>query len=684
MVTGESESMSGKSLSVDQALRKAEALARSGNTDHARQLCMTILAKFPANKRAAAVLDGLSAPGPVHRPAGAGVASARTQLNDLIALYNQGRLQDVIERGTALASRLPDHPLIPNILGAAYAAMERFEDAIANFTKVLQIDPSLFMAHNNLGAALAALGRHTEAVACYADALALKPDYAEAHNNLGNALKNLDRQTEAIASYTQALEFRPDFADAHGSLGLTLRDIGRPEEAVAHIARALELAPDNAELHNSLGVTLNDLDRHDEAIANYRVALKVKPDLAEAFSNLCELLEKTHRIEELTRTVSEAQANFGNDDPQLRYWLAELASREARHADARDHLGAIAPDRLPLKIQLKRSELLSKTYDRLDQFDLAFPQFVETNSLAVQWQSFREYDSARYFDEVLDLKNSWAQASQIEWGPVDPAQLDFSLAFMVGFPRSGTTLLDTVLRSHPDIVVVEEVPLIEHVKRELGSPANPATLNALDSDDILRLRAVYLDELRQYLGDGQGGGSGGRLVVDKLPLNLINAGLIHRVFPEAKFIMALRHPCDCVLSCFMQNFRLNDAMANFLDLERAAGLYDLTMSLWKQYQRELRLDVGYLKYEDLVSDLRSAAEPLLEFLGLQWDDNLMNYQETALSRRRINTPSYNQVTQKLYTQASGRWENYRSHMAPVLPILQPWSQEWGYPELTPA
>jgi hypothetical protein len=208
----------------------------------------------------------------------------------------------------------------------------------------------------------------------------------------------------------------------------------------------------------------------------------------------------------------------------------------------------------------------------------------------------------------------------------------------------------------------------------LGQLPTHAALGTLDTGGVRQLRAAYLDELRRHVGDLPDD----CLVIDKLPLNLINAGLIHRMFPEAKFIMALRHPCDCVLSCFMQNFQLNDAMANFLDLEQAARLYDLTMTLWQQYQQKLGLEVGYLKYEDLVLDLRSAAEPLLGFLGLEWDENLMNYQETALSRGRINTPSYNQVTQKLYTQASGRWQNYRGHMAAVLPILEPWVAQWGY------
>lgn len=666
--------MPGKSLSTDQALRKAETLARKGETDKARQLCMAILAKFPSNKRALATLNALQTRRPEPGQANSGAASARTQLDALIAHYRQGRLNDVLERGIALARQFPNNPLIPNILGAAYAEMERSEDAIASFTKALEIDPGFFLAHNNLGAALAARGRHEEAIACYAEALKLKPDYAEAHNNLGNALRNLDRHGEALVSYTRALEIRPDFAEAHSNLGATLGGIGRQAEAISHYARALKLRPDNAEMHNSLGVALNGLGRHEEAIASYREALRVRPDLSEAFHNLCELLEKAHRIDELKSAVSVAQTDCGSDAPQVRYWLAELASRAKRHPDARDHLEAIEQQRLPLKIRLKRSELLSKTYDRLDQFDLAFSQFAETNRLAAEWQSFRDYDAASYVDEVLGLKKSWTEASQIDWAPASPAGSEVSLAFMVGFPRSGTTLLDTVLRSHPNIDVVEEMPMLERVKTELGSPSTFAALNALNPDRILRLRAIYLDELRRQFG----GESSDRLVVDKLPLNLVHAGLIHRIFPEAKFILALRHPCDCVLSCFMQNFRLNDAMANFLDLEQGARLYDLVMTVWKQYQQKLGLDVGCLKYEELVLDLRSATEPLLGFLGLQWDENLLNYRETALSRGRINTPSYNQVTQKLYTQASARWENYRSHMAPVLPILEPWSAEWGY------
>ena len=170
------------------------------------------------------------------------------------------------------------------------------------------------------------------------------------------------------------------------------------------------------------------------------------------------------------------------------------------------------------------------------------------------------------------------------------------------------------------------------------------------------------------------------LVVDKLPLNTIKAGLIHRIFPQARFLFVQRHPCDCVLSCFMQNFKLNDAMVNFLDLADAAQVYDEVMTLWQQYQAVLPLRVHTVRYETLVEAFEETVTPILDFLGVGWDDGVQNYGETALRRGKIDTPSYDQVTQPLYTRARGRWKRYRNHLQPVLPLLLPWARHFGYGE----
>ncbi len=250
------------------------------------------------------------------------------------------------------------------------------------------------------------------------------------------------------------------------------------------------------------------------------------------------------------------------------------------------------------------------------------------------------------------------------------------MVFLVGFPRSGTTLLDTILRSHPDIAVVEEMPAVLLVREALERlpGGSPDGLAALDPAHLEELRQIYFTELDKHLAPEDRPA----VVIDKLPLNLVEAGLIHRIFPRARFLFVQRHPCDCVLSCFMQNFKINDAMANFLDLEDAARLYDKAMTLWQQYQEVLPLQVHKLRYESLIEAFDETLGPLLEFLGVAWDDSIRNYAETATRRDRIATPSYDQVTQPLYTRARGRWERYREQMQPVLPTLLPWVKRFGY------
>jgi hypothetical protein len=249
-----------------------------------------------------------------------------------------------------------------------------------------------------------------------------------------------------------------------------------------------------------------------------------------------------------------------------------------------------------------------------------------------------------------------------------------SPTFLIGFPRSGTTLLDTILRSHPEINVVEEMPMVTVMIKALERTQTIKNFNTLSEADVLGLQGIYFKELKMHLDQGDDR----KLIVDKHPLNIVHTGIIHRVFPDAKFILALRHPCDCVLSCFMQTFKLNDAMANFLSLDQSAKLYAAVMELWFLYRKKLNLDVHVLKYEDLVHDFEGTCRSLIKFLRLEWDDNLHNYQTTASDRSSINTASYNQVIQPLYKQASGRWTNYRKQMQPVLPLLQPWIEAFGY------
>jgi hypothetical protein len=223
---------------------------------------------------------------------------------------------------------------------------------------------------------------------------------------------------------------------------------------------------------------------------------------------------------------------------------------------------------------------------------------------------------------------------------------------------------------------MEEQPMIEKVRISLVEKGidYPDQLAALTQDEITRLRQLYFEIADQALKR-----QAGSLLVDKMPLNTVEVALIHRLFPNAKIILSLRHPSDVCLSCFMQSFALNAGMSNFLTLEGAANLYERVMTLWRRYESQLELSVFRMRYEDLIDDLEGSARELLEFLELPWDDAVLNYHHHAATRNII-TPSYSQVTQKIYTRARYRWLRYEKYMDPMIKRLQPFIDEFGYGE----
>ena len=568
----------------------------------------------------------------------------------------------------------PQQPIALHFLGVISYQAGKTDKAFDLISKALTIKPDYVDAHYNLGIVLQSLLRLDEAKASYKNTLAIKPDYAEAHSNLGNTFKDLGQLDEAIASYKNALAIKPDYAEAHSNLGNVFKDLGQLDEAVSRYKKAITIKPNYVEAYSNLGVAFKDLGQFDKAVESYNKALAIKADYTEAFHNLCELYDNYNRVSELKKTIDQAQKTLPRNNPYLLYRMAQIASREKRHEDARYFLELVDPVNLSQKTGIAHSELLAKTYDKLGKYTNAYIQFEITNKMTRQSFEAKQYSGRRYFDKISELTESWSRVSKIKWPIEQTSVKPHSLAFLVGFPRSGTTLLDTILRSHPELTVVEEKPIVDAMNTHIGGLATTECLTNLNDAQIADLRAVYYEELYSHITPE----NSDKLIIDKFPLNIINVGLVHRVFPEAKFILALRHPIDSVLSCFMQSFELNDAMANFLTFQKSAKLYAAVMTLWMHYTKTLDLKVETVKYEDLVQDLQGVAEPLVNFLGFNWHDNLLSYQQTALSRGKINTPSYNQVTQSLYTQAIGRWGNYRGQIEGERHHLEPWVKSFGY------
>lgn len=249
--------------------------------------------------------------------------------------------------------------------------------------------------------------------------------------------------------------------------------------------------------------------------------------------------------------------------------------------------------------------------------------------------------------------------------------------FLVGFPRSGTTLLDQVLDSHPEIAVIEERPLVPGMIARLAGRRGPYpdALARLDDEDRTDLRSWYRAAIDRHLPTGPA-----RYVVDKMPLNMVHAGLIRSVFPEARFLLALRHPCDVVLSGFMQNFLLNEWMTALTSLEGAARLYRAVFGLWETYVAAFVPPFAVVRYERLVADLKREVAPVLEFLDLPWHDDLVRFHEHARDRGVLATPSAGQVTQPIYRTALDRWRRYDFVMDPIAAQLSDEIGRYGYAE----
>lgn len=241
-------------------------------------------------------------------------------------------------------------------------------------------------------------------------------------------------------------------------------------------------------------------------------------------------------------------------------------------------------------------------------------------------------------------------------------------AFIVGSPRSGTTLLDTLLTALPELQVFEEQPILATLMQEYPDLAAEA--------DVATIRAARR-RYHEIAADLQGAANG-RRVVDKMPLHMARMPVIIRLFPDAAIVLVERHPGDAVLSCFMANFTPNFAMQSYTDIDEAARTYAAIFANFERARELLPLSVHRVRYERMIADLESEMRPLLEFLGLPWREEVLDNQASAARRPTVRTASYAQIGQPLYKRAVGRWERYRPHLAPIMPIIEPWIAKLGY------
>lgn len=504
-------------------------------------------------------------------------------------------------------------------------------------------------------------GDAPRAIAAYTRVLRAEPSDAASWNNLGNIHAAAGRFDEAIVAFEHAITHRPDEPGMYLNLADVLRqaDLGAPRLKVARDVAAL--APDNRAAQTELAMALAHNEMLDEAITVLEAAVQRWPDFGESHIELGRLYEATNRTEALAAFL--ATLDPAACPPEIAFLHAWLAQREGRFEDAARHAEAIPETIHPMR----RAALIGTIAERLGDAQGAFAAFAAMNDAAMDEAPPR---SGPTYRETLEADIArWNAPWAARWAPPlapDPARRD--PVFLVGFPRSGTTLLDTMLMGLPELCVLEERPMLAETLNLLGD----ADIAALTQAQAAQLRDAYFESAKRHGWDGQ------RWLVDKHPLNMARAVQIHRLFPNARFILAERHPADVVLSCFMANFTLNAAMRSFTDLTEAALTYDTVFRAWHRACELFPIKAHQVRYERLVQDARGELQPLVEWLGVAWSDRLLAHDETARTRGRVRTASYSQIGEKLYTRASGRWRRYGAQLAPVMPTLAPWIAQMGY------
>jgi Flp pilus assembly protein TadD len=491
-------------------------------------------------------------------------------------------------------------------------------------------------------------------------------------------LRNAGQYEMAKRKYEEILRFASKEAPAVTGLGLCLINLGQADQGLEALRRAVSLAPDELACINHLIVNLFNRGKVEESLKWSKRAVKLGPEGAKANVMVANCYEKLHRIDEALEANRLAQIA----NPQINYLKLQEAKLNARNGDyerARSILRE-ATRGADLEPEVKTQMLgeLGRVLDKLKNYDEAYQVFAQRGHEASRNPKVQKFKLATRPGLINAYIEGLTEERLEKWKPEDVKDDSWTPTFLVGFPRSGTTMTEQILAAHSGIITTDEHPYLEHVRYEwariVGAKPDLGWMaDQLDVETILQLRRLY----REKVEADQETPIGSKIIIDKLPLNIMHIGLINLVFPDAKVIVALRDPRDSCLSCFMQDFEFNSAMIHFLALDRTVQFYTQVMGSWLHFRDIITLSHLTIRYEDTVQNLEFEAKRLFGHLGLDWEPEVLEFHQRA-KKRVILTPSYVAVTEPVHTRAIGRWKNYQEQFASLLPTLEPFIKEFGY------
>ena len=573
----------------------------------------------------------------------------RDQIERIVSLYNGGELDAAHAAATELIEKFPAASILHNIRGAVNARRGNHEGAAKDFENAIETNPAFPDAYNNLGVALKSLGRQQEAVENYRRAVSIKPDYAEAYFNMANVLRDLGRQEEAVSNYKQTLRIAPNHNGARNNLGVLLNKLQRYEEAVSHLSAVLLANPNFADAYNNLGLALKNIGREKEALASFAKATEVKPDYAEAHYNKGSYLFDLGRREEAEASYAEAlrlKPNFAEafrslgavkryekDDPQIPY-IKSLLDRNDISDDDRMHL----------------NYALGKVSEDLGQHREAFTHYQNANFLRKKFLNYTPDLERRLFRMVRESFEDVERIKDIYRPPAEPFRK--TPIFVVGMPRSGTSLTEHILASHSQIYGAGELTTFGMAVNSVWSGGD------VTAGQLQTIREKYLADMnRRDVAEP--------FITDKMHLNYRWIGFICMALPGAKIVHIKRRSIASCWSIFKYYFS-DFGNGYAYDLDDLGEYYASYMDLMKFWEERFPGAIYNFSYESLTENQEEETRKLLSYIGLDLEQSCIDFHET---KRAVATISSMQVRRKLYKGSSEEWRKYENFLKPLIARL---------------
>ena len=648
-----------KPLTIKQAISRAKKATKQGDTAIALELYNAVLQYQPNNPVAKKGLRKLQNRLPRNQSVQTQLTNpSQDQINELINLYNSGQMVKTEQACRELLQTYPQSMILFNVLGAALKGQNKLQEAVQAYTNAIQRNPNYSEAYNNRGNALKDLKQTADAVKNYDKAIELQPDYIEAYTNRGNALRDLGLLEEALKNHDRAIELKPDYAEAYNNRGNVLRDLGKAEEAVKSLDKAIELNNYFPEAFNNKGTLLSGIGMLAEAVSCYDKAIELKPDYLEVYNNRGTALSDLGQFDEAMKSYNKA-IEIQPDCADAHRNLSIL--KKYRTGDAQIELmeSLFSDSECSESDRMNFCFALSKAYEDIGKFDQSFYYLSEGNRLR---RKEVHYDIAHDIKTVSAIKQIFNKENLIFDCLHSSGFSSIQPIFIVGMPRSGTTLVEQIIASHSKVHGAGELEamgkLMAYILLNLPGQCSDKNEIQLSPIDIERLRDGYIKTLESlHVSE--------KIITDKMPSNFMWIGFILSALPEAKIINLSRDPRATCWSIYKHFFSAKGHSYAY-DLRDIANYYHLYIDLISFWRERFSNKIYDICYEDLTENQEEETRKLLKFCNLKWEEQCFNFHESG---RVVRTSSAIQVRKKMYKGSSKAWKNFEKHLEPLTQAL---------------